>query len=42
MAKVDLAWRTEGADVAVWLMDGTGVKQSSAVSGAMPLVWQIQ
>jgi len=38
--KIDLAWHTERGEVAVWLMDGTKVKQSSVVSGAMPLVCQ--
>ncbi|PYR35405.1 MAG: hypothetical protein DMF90_13655 [Acidobacteria bacterium] len=40
--KADLIWRhTQNGDVAVWLMNGSSVKQSAVVAPGVPLDWQI-
>jgi hypothetical protein len=40
--KADLIWRhIQTGDVAVWLMDGVGIRQTPVVAPGVPLTWQI-
>jgi len=41
--KADVIWRqTQTGDLAVWIMDGTAVRQQPVIAPGVPMVWQVQ